>query len=81
MEDQNKTLSLIEKMRLKATSQKNYGGETIIKEASIAAQTCSNCGAGRAKQDGLTKCAYCGFQFHIGELTDGIYIKKEDNSK
>ena len=81
MEDKNKTLSILERMKLKATSQKNYGGETEIKEAGIAVRTCPNCGAGRDKQDGLTKCAYCSFEFHTGELTDGIYIKKENNSK
>ncbi|WP_459641268.1 hypothetical protein [Flavobacterium sp. CGRL2] len=41
---------------------------------------CPNCGAGRAKQDGVTHCAYCGFEFITVQLTDGVYIKKEDNS-
>jgi uncharacterized Zn finger protein (UPF0148 family) len=44
------------------------------------AAVCPNCGAGRAKQDGLTHCAYCGYQFLDVELDDGIYLKKEDNS-
>jgi uncharacterized Zn finger protein (UPF0148 family) len=44
------------------------------------ASDCPNCGAGRAKQDGLTHCAYCGHEFLSVKLTDGIFIKKEDNS-
>jgi uncharacterized Zn finger protein (UPF0148 family) len=51
-----------------------------ITEAKMNAKDCPNCGAGRAKQDGLTHCAYCGFEFLNVKLTDGVYIKKEDNS-
>lgn len=81
MEDSNnKTLSLLERMKQRAQSQKAYGGEFKGTEASIDATTCPNCGAGRAKMDGLTKCGYCGFVFIEAELTDGINIKKEDNS-
>lgn len=81
MEEDKKPLSLIEKMKLKAQQQKNYGGETPILDAKMDARDCPNCGAGRAMQDGLTKCGYCGFEFMNIELTDGIHIKKEDNSK
>jgi uncharacterized Zn finger protein (UPF0148 family) len=81
MSEEKKALSFIEKMKLKAKNQANYGGETEIKSASIAARDCPNCGAGRAKQEGLTNCGYCGFEFMTVTLTDGIHIKKEDNSK
>jgi uncharacterized Zn finger protein (UPF0148 family) len=81
MSQENKALSFIERMKLKAQSQRNYGGEIESKNASMKAVTCENCGAGRAKNDGLTKCAYCGFEFISTELSDGLYIKKEDNSR
>jgi uncharacterized Zn finger protein (UPF0148 family) len=80
MSEEKKALSFVEKMKLKAQSQKNYGGETEIKGANMEARDCTNCGAGRAKQDGLTHCAYCGFEFIAVQLTDGLHIKKEDNS-
>ena len=81
MEEENKPLSFIEKMKLKAKQQKNYGGETEIFEAKLEVRDCPNCGAGRAMQDGVTHCAYCGFEFLNVKLTDGIHIKKEDNSR
>lgn len=51
-----------------------------INDAKMNVRDCPNCGAGRAKQDGVTHCAYCGFEFITVKLTDGVYIKKEDNS-
>ncbi|RZL69699.1 MAG: hypothetical protein EOO93_00815 [Pedobacter sp.] len=81
MEEKKKTLSILEKMKLKAMEQKPYGGEFLEEDAKVNARTCSNCGAGRAKQDGLTHCAYCGFEFLSVKLSDGINIKKEDNSR
>lgn len=81
MEEKKKTLSILEKMKLKAMEQKPYGGEFLEEDAKVSARTCSNCGAGRAKQDGLTHCAYCGFEFLSVKLSDGINIKKEDNSR
>lgn len=81
MSEEKKALSFVERMKLKAQAQKNYGGETEIKGANIEARDCPNCGAGRAKQEGLTHCAYCGFEFMTVKLTDGLHIKKEDNSK
>ncbi len=80
MPDEKKPLSLLERMKQKAKEQKNYGGEFTPEEAKVNARTCPNCGAGRAKQDGLTHCAYCGFEFLAVRLTDGIHLKKEDNS-
>ncbi len=81
MEDNKKPLSILEKMKQKALDQKNYGGKFVEEAAKVTTRTCPNCGAGRAKQDGLTHCAYCGFEFLAVDLTDGINIKKEDNSK
>lgn len=80
-EDKKPILSLIERMKLKAMNQKNYGGDYVEDQAKIAVRDCPNCGAGRAKQDGLTHCAYCDFEFLSVVLTDGINLKKEDNSK
>ena len=82
MEDEKpKPLSYLERLKLKANSQVFYGGETKIEEAKIGAITCKNCGAGRAYNDGLTHCGYCGFEFLAITLTDGLHIKKENNSK
>ncbi len=81
MSEEKKALSFVEKMKLKAQAQKNYGGDAAITDANMGARDCPNCGAARAKQDGLTKCGYCGFNFIDTTLTDGFYIKKEDNSK
>lgn len=80
MDEEKKPLSFVERMRQKAAGQKNYGGDPEIKHASMEIKDCPNCGAGRAKQDGLTHCAYCGHQFLQVKLTDGVYVKKEDNS-
>ncbi|MDR6967317.1 uncharacterized Zn finger protein (UPF0148 family) [Flavobacterium arsenatis] len=81
MENNNKPLSLLEKMKQRAKQGKNYGGEYTEETAKMNARTCPNCGAGRAEQDGLTHCAYCSFEFLAVELSDGINIKKSDNSK
>ena len=80
--EEKKPLSFVEKMKLKAQSQKTYGIDenNAFKEAKMDASDCPNCGAGRAEQDGLTHCAYCGHEFLAVKLTDGIFIKKEDNS-
>lgn len=78
--EKKKTLSYLEKLRQTAVEQKNYGGEIEKNEAKIGTRDCPNCGAGRAWKDGLTNCAYCGFTFISTTLTDGIHIKKENNS-
>lgn len=80
MEEKKPMLSFLEKLKQKAESQKTYGGEFTPVDASMDVKDCPNCGAGRTKQDGLTNCAYCGFEFLSVQLTDGIFIKKEDNS-
>ena len=81
MEENKKPLSLIEKMKQRAQQQKNYGGEYIEEAAKVNARTCPNCGAGRAENEGLTHCAYCRFEFLSVTHSDGINIKKTDNSK
>lgn len=81
MDEKKKPLSLLERMKQKAFEQKTYGGEREDKTAEMKAKDCPNCGAGRAQQDGLTHCAYCGFAFLSVTLSDGINIKKEDNSR
>jgi len=73
-------LLLLQKMKQKAMEQKNYGGEVNEVPASVSTRTCPNCGAGRMQQGGLTHCAYCGFEFIPVKLTDGINLKKKDNS-
>ena len=80
-EEKSKPLSYLEKLKLKANSQQHYGGKAEKQEAKMDARDCPNCGAGRAKQDGVTHCAYCSFEFINVKLTDGLNIKKEDNSK
>lgn len=81
MENSNKTLSFIERMRQNAQKQKDSVGECYASEAQVASKTCPSCGASRGVRDGLTKCAYCGFEFMSVELTDGINVTKENNSK
>lgn len=80
-EEKNKTLSFVERMKLRA--QTEAAKNETVKEfgAAIGVEVCPNCGAGRAKQDGLTKCAYCGFVFIETTLTDGLNVTKEDNSR
>ncbi|MBC5836835.1 hypothetical protein [Flavobacterium muglaense] len=81
MEEADKTpLSLIDRLKLKAVTQKSYGGALVEQEAKLTVRNCPNCGAGRAKDEGLTICAYCDFEFLSVRLTDGITIKKENNS-
>lgn len=78
--EKKKVNSFLDRLKQKAQNQTNYGGEMEINDAKMNAKDCPNCGAGRAKQDGVTHCAYCGFEFITVKLTDGVYIKKEDNS-
>ncbi|MFW0738751.1 hypothetical protein [Flavobacterium sp. N502536] len=78
--EEKKVNSFLDKLKANAKKQANYGGESESSEAQLNARDCPNCGAGRAKQDGVTHCAYCGFEFITVKLTDGVYIKKEDNS-
>ncbi|MDR0673438.1 MAG: hypothetical protein LBF93_07230 [Zoogloeaceae bacterium] len=77
---ENKIRSFLDNLKKTAETQKNYG---LYREASLPvmdAAVCPHCGAGRAKADGLTHCAYCGRRFLAVALDDGIYLKKTDNS-
>ncbi|OXA93224.1 hypothetical protein [Flavobacterium hercynium] len=78
--EEKKVNSFLDKLKQRAQNQTNYGGEFETNEAQLNTRDCPNCGAGRAKKDGITNCAYCGFEFLTVKLTDGVYIKKEDNS-
>lgn len=78
--EEKKVNSFLSRLKENAQKQTNYGGEFETTEAKMSVKDCPNCGAGRAKEDGVTHCAYCGFQFLNVKLTDGLYIKKEDNS-
>jgi uncharacterized Zn finger protein (UPF0148 family) len=73
--------SFLQKLKEKASQQEHYGGEAETTAAGMSARSCPQCGAGRAQHDGLTRCSYCGFEFIETTLTDGLYIKKEDNSQ
>lgn len=72
--------SYIEKLRKRAAEQITYGGDTVSAPANLVARDCPNCGAGRAQADGLTHCAYCGFEFISTKLSDGIHLTSDDNS-
>lgn len=77
--DKDKPTSLVERLKQIALEQKREKME--VKRAASVVLQCPQCGAGRAKQDGLTKCGYCGYEFMAAKLSDGIHIKTEDNSK
>jgi len=77
-------LSFTERLKQKAMQQKNYGHEQEQQQdmrAHMAVRDCPNCGAARAETDGLTHCAYCGFQFIGTQLDNGIYIQQQNNSQ
>lgn len=78
---ENKTRSFLDNLKKTAAAQKSYGTCGEASPPVMDAAVCPNCGAGRAKQDGLTRCAYCGYRFLDVELDDGIYLTKEDNSR
>jgi uncharacterized protein (DUF983 family) len=77
---EKRTLTYLERLKQKAITQENYGGEIKEEEAKMEVRDCPECGAGRAFLQGLTACAYCGFKFMSTRLTDGVHIKKENNS-
>lgn len=74
-------MSFAERMKLKGQKQKKYGGEIKERKAKLGAKDCPNCGAGRVKNEGVTHCSYCGFEFISEEITKGIYLKESDNSQ
>ncbi len=77
--DKTKSSSLVERLKQAALQQKREA-ITFIPADSLVVR-CPQCGAGRAKQDGITKCGYCGYEFTVSELSNGINIKKEDHSR
>jgi len=79
MEEQQKPLSIVQQMKQLAMQQKRE--QFVEQQAGSSVATCPKCGAGRAKHDGLTACAYCGFEYTHAALTDGIHIKDTDNSR
>ncbi|WP_353183644.1 hypothetical protein [Parapedobacter lycopersici] len=76
--ENKKTPSLIARLRRQAREQART--PLTAEHAQTQTVTCPNCGAGRAKPDGLTHCAYCGHLFTEHRMTDGIHIKHHDNS-
>jgi len=75
---EDKTLSLVERLKKQALEQKRE--PTLVEPTKTTILQCPDCGAARAKQDGLTHCAYCGKRFLEVSLTDGINITSQDNS-
>jgi len=79
MEEKKSQLSIVERLRMQAQEQKR--ADIQSSEAKTDVLICPDCGAGRAKADGLTACAYCGYAFTNHALANGIHIKHSDNSK
>lgn len=79
-EKDNKLSSYLDRLKQQAATQQHYGGDINPEEAKMDIRDCPGCGAGRAFEKGLTACAYCGFVFMEVKLTDGVNIKKENNS-
>lgn len=79
----SETSGFLARLTAQATSEKSYGADvfpTAAEQASVKTSACPRCGAGRAQQDGLTRCAYCGHELITQRLTDGIYLSSSDNS-
>lgn len=81
MSEEKPKLSMIERMKLQAENQTTLAGDFINTPANLETVDCPNCGAARAKYKGVTKCAYCNFEFISTPLDNGINIKSTDNSK
>ena len=79
MEEGQKPVSIVQQMKRLAMQQKRE--QFVEQQAASSVVTCPQCGAGRAKHDGLTACAYCGFEYTNAVLTDGIHIRETDNSR
>ena len=65
MENENKSsgkaMSFLERMKQRSQAQKKYGDDFFQPKdtAEIDTQDCPNCGAGRAKRDGVTLSPSC----------------------
>ncbi|MEZ2443626.1 hypothetical protein AB6805_18000 [Chitinophaga sp. RCC_12] len=79
-EEKKRIQAYLEQLKKKVETQENYGGEITNEAAKMDIRDCPECGAGRAYHKGLTACAYCGFIFMDTKLTDGVNIRKENNS-
>lgn len=79
-ENNNSTLSFIQRLRQRVEEQGSPGEGVQPAPPKVETRMCPNCGAGRAKDDGLTACAFCGYKFMEVTLSNGIHIKEEDNS-
>lgn len=79
MEEKKQPLSLIERLRRQAEAQQR--DPLHMEDAQSHITVCPNCGAGRAKLDGITRCAYCGHAFITHQVSEGIQLKSTDNSK
>lgn len=71
------------RLAARATTQKSVYDdmEHAVPAVGVSVAACPGCGAGRTKQDGLTRCGYCGHEFMSQTLTDGIYLSSADNSE
>lgn len=67
--------------RLKQLAMQQKRAPIVVKAADWLVIQCPQCGAGRTKSDGITRCGYCGHVFTTAELSDGIHIKQNDNSR
>lgn len=74
-----KPVSFVQRLKELAESQKREASE--ITSATSTVVCCPKCGAGRAANDGLARCAYCGHRFIQTSLGEGIHIGHEDNSR
>lgn len=77
----NNPRSFLDRMKKRAETQRMDHFDTPQVEADMTLSACLNCGAGRAKSDGLTACVYCGYEFLGVELSDGIHLSATDNSR
>jgi uncharacterized protein (DUF983 family) len=73
--------SFLAQMKARAQSQGSGGSVSEPTTAKMRLNACPNCGAGRAKEDGLTLCAYCGFEYLSVRLSDGLHLTADDNSR
>lgn len=72
-------ISLVERLKKQVLEQKRE--PIVLEKSNTTMLQCPDCGAGRAKVDGLTHCAYCGRQLIEIVLNDGINITSKDNSQ
>lgn len=79
MEEKQTTKSYLQRLKQQTSTDIPYGGEAQESGPGMGAVNCPSCGAARAKTDGIKRCAYCGYDFLQVDLTDGLFLKKEDS--